>query len=532
MTDAKDSLTPSLNTEQQAWRKWWPRVMVVVAVITICGYSAFKYRIAEMDNLYRGTEPSTRIGLFHYLMGNYRAAAASFKTQQSMGNSAEAQKKFAGTRGLLEGDLDAAQREVDSMLARYAGNNAARVSLAQIALVRGDAANTLNIATANIKSHAYAPFNSHLIAGIAATRLKNYPVAATHFSAATRQGHRGTRDSVLILMLETFAELESAGTFNTEPALAAVMLRVLAFWDTKIISKATAYAYKAIKLDNRADEAWLVIGAAHFTNGRYDVALSATENAKLINPQNPDAPWLAAYVFAARGDLANEIPAVLSAFALAPHDEFIADDTMRVLSKKVGDYPKIAALGQAMLARNPASEGAETGAAPAGASARRHVWVAYAATSLGKHREAVTHYAAAHALSPFDADTALRLARSYLDAGDEASALDRAQAAIALNPRWNAGYALIGHLHSKRGNYAAAIAAYEAGFAKQRPTVDQLCNLCVNYLRDSRYADASGCIDAVVQLEPTNVLANRLRYEVKLNRDIELSEQKSKGAAK
>ncbi len=533
MSETSEIQSPASNPQQHVVRKWWPRISVAIAVVLACSYMAFRYRIAEMDPLFRGNSFSTRLGLAQYLMGDYSAAAANLMKQE-LGRSSE--ERFPGALGLLQGNLDAAQAEVDAALARQPLDQSAQMSAAQIALERGDNVKAHTLATAYINGKAFAPFNARLIAGIAAARLKNYADASAHFSAATRMGHRGTRNTIMLSMLDSFGKLKAAGAFAQDPALGAVMLRVLAFCDPKLLATAEKYARTAISMDNRADDAWLVIGAAHFVGRRYGQALVATENASAINPKNPDAPWLAAYVHSARGDLAKEIPAVMAAFSLAPTDEFIADDTMRVLSKKVGDYPKIAALGKAMLTANSEanSDSSSDGVAkkPQGASSRTHTWIAHAATSLGQHREALGHNLAAQALVPLDTDVAMRLARSYLEVGDDANAITQAQAAIRLHSRWNAPFELIGDVHFKRGNYIDAIAAYEEGFGRQRPSVRQLTGLCVAYLRGSRYADASQCIESALRQDPDNVLASRLLYEVTLNRDIENNAKKSQGVTK
>jgi Tfp pilus assembly protein PilF len=67
----------------------------------------------------------------------------------------------------------------------------------------------------------------------------------------------------------------------------------------------------------------------------------------------------------------------------------------------------------------------------------------------------------------------LALATRHLAAGNVAAAVRHAEAAVALDPTYSAGWKALGRAHAQAGAAQAAIAAYERGVAVAESRGDQ-----------------------------------------------------------
>lgn len=491
----------------------WLRAVGTVLVIGVAvAYLAFRYRLSDTAPIFRATDPMTQIAVVRYFLGDYAGAATMLSGGQSLGGSRDARLGFPGLAAFVSGDLKRAESDAKAALARDPRDEQARITLAQIALRNGDAKSAYSIARANIDGGAFVPFNSHVLAGIASTRMGVNDQALMHFTNAARNMEAGNRNSVMLTLMALIGEYKATDKLEQSPALAASMLRLLSFWEPSAMDGAARYATRAIAADKNASTGWVTLCAARFAKRQYQDALEACDTAGAATP-NVDAQWLRAYIFAARGDLPRETEAVMKAIEIAPEDSFIADGTLRVLSEKVGDFPKVKALGEIALGKNPND-------------ARTLIWVAHANTYLGQHSDALAQNQRAFTLSPTDPDIAMRVARSLRATGALTEALAAARETSALSPSWNVPYELAASIHFDRGEYIAAISANEAGFSRQAPTAQQLSSLCVAYLRAGQFESAAKCIDRVLAAEPNNALASRLRFEVNMNRDLAREEKK------
>lgn len=491
----------------------WLRAVGTVLVIGIAaGYIGLRYRVSDAARIFRGTDPLSQMAVLRYLAGDVAGAAKMLRGRQALRGNAE---EMPGLAAYVSGDLARAEHEANAALTRDPKHAQARLTLAEVALTRSDPKRARTYARANIDAGVFQPFNAHLLAGIASVHMGARDEALNHFTIAARSMHAGNRDSVLLALMALLGEMEADGRATREPALTASIYRLLSFWEPGALRAASRYATHAIRAGKDVSHGWLTLCAARYAKRQYEPALSACDAASEERP-NADAHWLRAYIYAARADLPREAEAVMKARAAAPADAFIVEGTLYVLAEKLGDYPRVKAIGEAALADHTPS-------------ARTLLWLAHANTYLGDHALAVTQHQQARALEPRDPDIALRLARSLHRTKAFTEALAAARAASTLSPNWNAPYELMGTIHFDRAEYAMAVSAYEAGFAKQAPVASQLVSLCVAYLRAGNFEKASRCIDAVLRAEPENALANRLRYEVNLNRDLG-REEKREGA--
>jgi tetratricopeptide (TPR) repeat protein len=488
--------------------------LVLLALLVAIVLIAFRYRTIEMHFPLAARDISGRIAQIRYLMADYDGAAKLHRQRQAVGYSNDKQQDYPGISAYLTGDLRAAEREANSALTLNTRNFRARVMLGLVAYDKGEYAKAYELTQTNIALGAAYPFNSQLLGGLAQAKLGNRTLAITLMNKASRQMSRGNLDAFVPLLLTHIAEAQT-DIVRVEPAYVGTLIRVLSFWDPQATADAADYARRSLQLNKQLGQSYLLICAHHYQQRDFNAALAACEAGEKHEPDNIDLVWMRAYVLSARGDTAAEVTAVLRAFAIEPTDYFVSQGTMQVLQEKIGDFPKSLALGTESIKQQPNA-------------AHMHEWVGRAESFLGNDAASLIHYRQAQLLDPTSYHLLVSLAQAALSAKQYDEAIKASSAAIRINGRANNAYEILGDAYVEKNDRASAITAYETGYRLQAPTPKQLSSLCVTYLRASKYVEAASCVEKVLQQDPSNVLAARLRYEVNLNRSLVEQEKKDR----
>jgi tetratricopeptide (TPR) repeat protein len=475
------------------------RLLIVIGIVVIAGILAVDH-VASMDQrFFVRSVPATR-ALAHYLFGDYRSAAKLYRVDlaQRMG-AVPADEAWSWTT-MMRGDLDRAALEARAEAGREPDNPAPLLTLAEVALARGDASTTIELAERVLHSQR-DDYDALLLTAVARARQGSTDGALDALKRALRYDRAERRLSVFLSALELTGELES----RPEPARPACLLahlrRYLRIYDPAQAAGAVKYAKRAIAAGDRPDDAYVTLAVVETKRGYRRAALQAFQRAIALNPRNTAALLGAARHHADRGELADHYRLTKAAFDVAPDDPFVTAMFHGLLMQKIGDYRQARAMAERAVSVNPMDAEA---------------WwrLAHVMSHLGDHGGALEAYQRAAALRPRVADLQTNIGHVLVALDRSADAVAAYQHAIALDPTAPDAHYGLGRIHGKQQRWTDALQEFEIGYALGGRDIEHVVGLCELYWETGQGARADACLTEVLTRDPDNQRGHALLEHV------------------
>ena len=489
------------------------RVYIVATVTLVLAWWAGNQYVAHMDDrFFQLSQPGIQ-GLALYLIGDYSGAAEAYRAHFS--EAVGVGSRFSnpglkaltgGDRALLRGDLAAAKRLSQEVLADNPDDTQASLTLGEVAIEE----NTPNIALTHFEqvlSKDPSQFDAHLLSSIAHTHVGAYGNAIDSLKRAFRLNKADRRITSFLTALRTTGELAARQTQERPLCLLAHYYRYLRIHDHWNARAAWAFAQQAIAAGDRPDDAYLTQGVLAQKQGEMDQALAAFLKAVESNPQNAEAYRWSAIIYKDRGDdLLNEYRMWKGAFQAAPEDEFYIDAYIQFLRVRLGDIRQALTLSLDTLGKSPEN-----------LTVLRHTGKLY--EWLQEPERAIEYYRKILVLRQDDPQNAA----IHVDIGANLQKLDRIgeavreyQIAMRLNPDIPDHHLRLAGLYSVQYDYDKAIHHYKAALRMiDHPAV--LLGLCTNYHFAGKFELAAPCLRKVLARDPTNRSAGFLYRYTKQN---------------
>ena len=287
-----------------------------------------------------------------YLQGHHGDAARAYRAAHRGPVWASDANDPAGAFAMAVGDTVVAERRARATLARTPAALEARVTLAEVALDRGDLAEALRELSAVLaarRDHADALY----LSAVAHGRAGRVGDAIGALNRGLRSGDVGERRATLFRVLELAGDLERAPAAQRPLCLLAYLFRYLRVFDDAHAARALSYAAQAVAANDRPADAWLTIAVVQDKLDQHDAAMQAARHALAADPRHPDAYWWAAREAERRGDLLLRYRMMRKAFEAAPADPFYLEDLSEVVMGGLGDPHQMASLMEQALTADP-----------------------------------------------------------------------------------------------------------------------------------------------------------------------------------
>jgi tetratricopeptide (TPR) repeat protein len=309
------------------------------------------------------------------------------------------------------------------------------------------------------------------------------------------------RITTFLAVLDTMGSLERLPARQRPWCLSAHYARYLRIMDEQHADTALAYARRAVRARDHADDAYLTMGIVYEKRRQPNRALRMALKAIELNPRNAEALRWAAFLYAQRGDLLNEYRMIRAAFDAAPHDAFYIRHLDHVLMEKLGDPYQAVELFQRALELNPDN-------------LRAMDRLGYAFGMMGEYEQSAVMYRRALSLDTMNPASHLGLAFALERSGDTEEAIAAYHTAAAVAPDQPEAHTRLASLYHGQRRYREAIAEYEVAFQHGGEEINTLAELCSLYHAVSEFRRAGQCFQKVLEADPRNTLAQRLLPEV------------------
>lgn len=288
-----------------------------------------------------------------YLKGHYGDAARAYREVHRMpmwvvGDAHDP----TGVYAMAVGDSAVAERRARATLERKPSSIEPRVTLAEVALDRGDlaeASRELTTVLAAQSNHADALYLSAVIHG----RAGRPGEAIDALNRALRLGRVGGRRATLFRLLELAGDLERGPAAQRPLCLLAHLFRYLRIFDDAHAERALGYAAHAVTANDRPADAWLTIAVVQDKLGQHEAAMQAALHAVAADPHHAEAYRWAAVEARNRGDVLLQYRMIRKAFESALTDPYYVEDLADVVLGTMGDPHLMASLMEQALVANP-----------------------------------------------------------------------------------------------------------------------------------------------------------------------------------
>jgi tetratricopeptide (TPR) repeat protein len=462
-------------------------VVVLAVLLALAGLN----RLSRMDaRFFVGSTPGVR-AVLHYLAGDFGGAARWYRTSLVGSVDPEPRTSWAALRA---GKHELAATLARAELAQEAGARAPRLTLAEVALARGETAEALERAAEVLRTHT-DDYDALLVSAAARARRHEWNESVDALKLALRQERTERRSTVFLAALEITGDLDD---LETPPAaVLAHFHRYLSIHDPAQTRHATRYARRAIEAGDRADDGWVILAAVHAAEGRRRETLRAFDRALAVNGANTTALLGAAHLRADRGELASAYRLLRTAFDATPDDRFVVERLHVMLTSTLGATREALTLEQAQVAARPTDA--------------RSWW------RLGTVQAQLADHAGA--LESFERALELRASPeahegrgwALRELGRSPDAVAAFQRAMELDPSRPGPLLGLAGVHRTHRRYVQAIASLERARELGARQGDQVVELCALYYETGHVGQASACLHELLAGDPDNVRGLGLR---------------------
>jgi tetratricopeptide (TPR) repeat protein len=443
-------------------------------------------------------------GLARYLIGDYAGAARAYREDlRRAARSGERVVADPALAALIKGDLDGAAAHARATAARDPGALLARLTLAEIALQRGqpdEALAALRDESGRLVEH----FDALLLAAVAHARSGQPDPAIDLLNRALR-GYAEERPTSFLQILEVTGELARRPAAARPVCLLAHLHRYLRIFDSSQARPAIRRAQEAIARGDRTADAYLTLGVVYDKQGYPDDAMAAFHRALDVDPRHGETLRWAATLYNRRGDLVNEYQMIKRAYEAAPDDRYYVLYLGDLLVDRLGDIYQAKEVWERAVRDEPRN-------------ARALERLGEVEAFLGDDARAVELLEAAFRLDPTNVRTQWRLSTVLPRIGraDDAITMLRHAVGAAPNSAWTR--ANLAMAYSGAYRYAEAIRELEQAFQLGLGRTDYLEILCELYFYGpGTLEQTAACFRRVLGVDPWNARAGRLLPEVDKN---------------
>jgi tetratricopeptide (TPR) repeat protein len=480
------------------WRGIAAGVAIAVGVVLLLGVPL------QLDRrLVRPSLPGAW-GLLLYLATDYADAARAYREdlRRSARGGEEAGADPAET-ALLTGDLAGAASASQAALAADPARVPARLTLAEIALQRGDPRGAL-AALEPLTGGRQEYFEALLLAAVARARLGEPDPAIDLLNRALR-GYEEERPTSFLQALEVTGELARLPAASRPACLLAHFHRYLRIFDPSHGRVAVRRAKEAIARGDRPADAYLTIGIVYYRQGYLDDALAALRQAIERDGRHAEALRWAALLYRQRGDLVNEYETAKRAYEAAPSDTYYIGHFGDVLVNRLGDLRQAKTVWGRAVNESPDN--------------------VFALQQLGRVEQFLGHYTRAVALletafrlDPSNAVTRWLLGYALLDAQRLDDAVRLFQEWVAQAPNDPTAHTNLGVVYGRARRGREAIAELEKAYQLGERSLDHYEYLCELYFYETTELQRSAqCFRQLLWWQPGRTRALQLLPEIEKN---------------
>src|SRR5436309_848263 len=213
-----------------------------------------------------------------YLNGRYGDAARAYREAYRGLFWVSDRDDPTGAIAAVVGDIAIAERRARATLEASPSAPEPRVTLAEVALDRGDLAGAARELAAVLSAHA--DHNEALyLSAVVHGRAGRAGEAIDALNRALRSGRAGARLTTPFRLLELAGDLEARAAGERPLCLLAHLFRYLRIFDGAHATRALAYAEGAVAANDRPADAWLTIAVVQDKLGRHAAAMQAARHA-------------------------------------------------------------------------------------------------------------------------------------------------------------------------------------------------------------------------------------------------------------
>lgn len=351
---------------------------VVIVALALGAWVAMDRLVGDLDVAFFPASRAGLRGLILYQRGRYAEAARAYRDSLRGTHRAGYADDPAGASAVAVGDLGTAGRWARLTLDLVPSALEPRVTLAEVALERGDLATAGTMLDEVLRRRPDHLDALYLSALVQARRGAIDGAIERLNRGLVRSGVTASRPVLLWRVLELIGELEGLPEARRPACLLAHLLRYVRIYDPAQAARITAHARAAIARGDRSADAWLSIGIVEARLGRPDAATEAMRTSFALDPRQAEAAaWLAHDAWLRHDVLARQ-RMVHAAFSARPTDPYFMGYVDEVLVRGLGDHHGVARLMERALAVDPDYVAA-------------HERLAAAALRLGDHQRAGRH---------------------------------------------------------------------------------------------------------------------------------------------
>lgn len=470
-------------------------ILCVLAVLTsgVLRLYSIDYRLSRCASM-QGVN-----GLLWYLSGHFIEAARAYRVHYEAAGEPSDEPIPPDYAALISGDLQLAEKSATLALHDDPHATGPQLTLAELALRRGDAAQAL-IWCQQVLTKDTDQFDALLLASVAQAKLGQESEAIRSLNLALRHDRVETRVTSLLTALEAVGEFAKRPREKRPWCLLAQYYRYLRIMDPANGHRAIRCAQRALTHGDHPADAWLILGVVYDKQERRRKALDALQHAIEIDPTHAEALRWMSKLYGKYGDILRQYEMAKRAKDATPDDPFYVGDVSYLLTEKLGDYRQALELANETLLHD-------------GPSAKAFWRVAWAYEVLGEAKRAVAFYQEAIRLDPEIPTPWLGLGYNLQSLGQPEQALVAYQTALSLRPRWFEPHRQLARLYHDLHRYPEAIDAYERAVSLGDEEIDDLASLCGLYHMVSRFERSAACFREVLRRDPSDLRAQRLLQE-------------------
>ena len=458
----------------------------------------------DLDPILLRASPAGLEGLARYLVGDYAGAARAYREDlRRAARSGEHVADDPALAALLKGNLDEAAALARGAAARDPADLPARLTLAEVALQRGQPDAAL-AALGDEGSRRVKNFDALLLAAVARARSGQPEPAIDLLNRALRD-YAEERPTSFLQALEVTGELARQPVATRPVCLLAHLHRYLRIFDSSQARPAIRRAREAIARGDRPADAYLTLGVVYDKQGYPDDAMVAFQRALDVDPRHGEALRWAATLYSRRGDLVNEYQMIKRAYEAAPDDRYYVLYLGDLLVDRLGDIYQAKEVWERAVRDDPRDP-------------RALERLGEVEAFLGDDARAVELLEAAFRLAPTNVRTQWRLSTVLPRIGraDDAITMLRRAVEAAPNSAWTR--ANLATAYSGAYRYGEAIRELEQAFQLGLGRTDYLEILCELYFYGPGTLERTAeCFRRVLAIDPWNARAGRLFPEVQKN---------------